>query len=378
MPKPRRRPDSQLRGRAPPRPPPSVEILDIAFRRASLATPKGSTKSERDRRRAQLKIVRSGATVSRQILSVVRSFQRPSLTELELALIATRFGEGSFERSMTRLQRAIERIRGLQRDSERGLKGANDPDEIGTEVRRFYGRMSSHVREIDPDLARLGAMRHFLRERPKIDPNVPTLAVAGFPNVGKSALVAKLSTAHPKVAEFPFTTLSIEVGHADLGFDRWQVLDTPGVLGRAGRANPAEAEASTAVERGAQVVLFLIDPTESCGYTLEEQELLLARWRAELGDRPILVVESKADLRPTGRSDRLQISATTGEGIDTLREQIRALTVSVARPVPIPEPPELESLEPVALPDEDEASVERMRRRSKPRHPGRRAARISE
>ncbi|MGI0055359.1 MAG: GTPase [Thermoplasmata archaeon] len=347
--------------RAALRPPPSVEILDIAFHRASLATPKGSTKSERDRRRAQLKIVRSGATVSRQIQSIVRSFHRPPLTDLELALLATRFRPGSFERAMARLQRALVRIRGLQRESERALPSAGTPEEIGTEVRRFYGRLSSHVREIDPDLRQLGEMRGFLRARPKLSPNVPTLAVAGFPNVGKSALVAQLSTARPRVAPFPFTTLAIEVGHADLGFDRWQVLDTPGVLGRAGRANLAEAEASTAVDRGAQVVLFVIDPTESCGYTVADQEKLLARWRRELEGRPIIVVESKSDLRPKSRSDRLQISTVTGEGIDALRTAIRAAT-----PVMAPAPPVEE--EPVFEMTEEERSSDRMHRRRKPRH----------
>ena len=303
--------------------PRSVEILDIAFHRASLATPKGSSKAERDRRRAQLKIIRSGATVQRQLRAITGSFHRPGLTDFERSLIGTRFGDGTFERSMARVARAIERIRGLQRESERSLRGASGPDELGTEVRRFYGRLSSHVREIDGDLAQLDAMRRFLRSRPQLEPSTPTVVVAGFPNVGKSALVARLSSARPRVAEFPFTTLSIEVGHADLGFDRWQILDTPGVLGRAGRSNPAEQEAVTAVEKGARVVLFVIDPTESCGYPLADQESLLERWRRELPGRPILVVESKADLVPNRTTDRLRISIVTGEGIEELRKAIR-------------------------------------------------------
>ncbi len=303
--------------------PPSVEILDIAFHRASLATPKGSTKAERDRRRAQLKVIRSGATVQRQLRSITGSFHRPGLTDLERSLVQTRFGEGALERSLARVARAIARIQGLQRESERSLRHASGPEEIGTEVRRFYGRLSSHVREIDVDLERLGEIRRFLRARPHLEPSAPTVVVAGFPNVGKSALVGKLSSAHPRVAEFPFTTLSIEVGHADLGFDRWQILDTPGVLGRGRRANAAEREAVTAVEKAAQVILFVIDPTESCGYPMADQEALLDRWRRELPGRPIIVVESKSDLVPDRKTDRLQVSTVTDRGLEELRKAIR-------------------------------------------------------
>lgn len=317
--------------------PASVEILDIAFHRADLSNPKGRTKAERDRHRAELKVVRSAATVIRLLQAETRRFRRPPLTDFERALIARRFGEGTLDRSLTRVGRAVDRIRGLQRDSERAVHHAAGADELGVEVRRFYGRMASHVREIDADLARLKQLDRFREDRPRLDPNAPTLVVAGFPNVGKSSLVARLSSAHPKVADYPFTTLAIAVGHADLGFDRWQVLDTPGVLGRSHRANPAEAEARTAVERAASVVLFVLDPTPGAEPPLEEQEELLARWKRELPGRPILEVETKADLFRRPGSERLQVSSATGEGLDELWERIRGIWSSMPRPERPPE-----------------------------------------
>ncbi len=317
--------------------PASVEILDIAFHRADLSNPKGRTKAERDRHRAELKVVRSAATVIRLLQAETRRFRRPPLTDFERALIARRFGEGTLDRSLTRVGRAVDRIRGLQRDSERAVHHAAGADELGVEVRRFYGRMASHVREIDADLARLKQLDRFREDRPRLDPNAPTLVVAGFPNVGKSSLVARLSSAHPKVADYPFTTLAIAVGHADLGFDRWQVLDTPGVLGRSHRANPAEAEARTAVERAASVVLFVLDPTPGAEPPLEEQEELLARWKRELPGRPILEVETKADLFRRPGSERLHVSSATGEGLDELWERIRGIWSSMPRPERLPE-----------------------------------------
>jgi len=321
-------PQSRERPRRTRRPvgrePPSVGILDAAFHRASLATPHGDTKPERDRLRAKLKIVRSSATVVRHLRLESRRFAKPGLTEFEEALVAGAFGDAVLHRSLLRIRRAEERIRGQARDAERANARASGSEELGDQIRAFYGRLSSYVREVDPDIEKLRAITQFLRDRPRLDPSAPTLVIAGFPNVGKSSLVAKLSTARPKIADYPFTTLSIAVGHADLGFDRLQVLDTPGVLGRAGRANPAEEEATTAVERAATVVLFVIDPTGLSGYTLEEQEALLAHWREEYPGVPIVEVETKADLGPR-KSDRLRVSSVSGLGVEELWKRLREL-----------------------------------------------------
>lgn len=326
------------RARAPPAPA-SAEILEVAFHRASLATPRGDSRAERDRLRARLKIIRSGATVNRQLQRFTQPYHRATFTPLYASLVAARFGPGTLERSLTRVARAQQRIRGLQKEAERNARSDEGPGQLGEEVRRFYGRMASHVREVDGDLARLREIERFLRERPQVETGPPTLVVAGFPNVGKSALVGRLSSAHPKVASYPFTTLAIDVGHADLGFDRWQVLDTPGVLSRPARSNPAEREARVAVERAATVVLFVIDPTGQSGYSVEEQEGLLERWRRELGDRPILVVESKSDIAGAGRSKRLRVSAVTGEGLDELRGEIRRAQLTATEKEPDLAPP---------------------------------------
>jgi nucleolar GTP-binding protein len=356
------------RGAAPPAPP-SVAILDAAFHRASLADPHGTSKAERDRRRAELKIVRASATVVRHLRLETRSFLKPPPTELDRALVAGRFGEGVLERSLVRTRRAEERIRNLARDAEREAHRARGSEDLGDLIRSYYGRLSSHVREVDADLARLREIADFLSDRPRIDPAAPTLVVAGFPNVGKSSLVARLSTARPKVADYPFTTLSIAVGHADLGFDRLQVVDTPGVLGRKRHANPAEAEAETAVRRAATVVLFVIDPTGMSGHTVEEQEELLARWQQEFPSLPIIPVETKCDL--TRRSvERVQVSAVTGEGIDELLARIRSDVT------PRGELPPMEESMVEEIPDVEDLDMdEGTRPKKRPRRP--RAARGS-
>jgi len=321
---------------------PSSAIVDAAFRKAYRATPHGETPFDRARRRAQLKIVRSAAVALRHLRLAVRPFVKPGLTEFERRLIAKRFGSGALEEALGRVGRAESRIRGLSQEEQRLLHKAGTRDEFAVSVRRFYGRMASFLREVDPDLTDLAEIALYLKRRPRLTPDEPVIVVAGFPNVGKSSLVAALSTARPKIADFPFTTLSIAVGHADLGFDRLQVLDTPGVLGRARHHNPAEVEAETAVQYAATLVVFVLDPSERCGYPMAEQEQLLARWKAELPNVPILEVETKADLLRTA-SGRPAVSAETHEGLDALRDRIQTALAKWQRPTP-EAPPEPDAM----------------------------------
>jgi nucleolar GTP-binding protein len=356
----------------------SSEILDAAFHKAHAASPHGAAGPDRSRRRALLKIVRSTAVVRRQLMLRQRRFREPQVTDFERLLLEKAFSKGALSRAVHRLSVAERRIQGLARDSQRELHRAEDSDHIAELVRRTYGKLASYVREVDPDLLMLMKIGRYLDDRPKLVPGVPTVVIAGFPNVGKSSLVARLSTARPKVADYPFTTLAIQVGHADLGFDRMQVLDTPGVLGRPGQKNEAEVEAEAAVGAAANVVLFVLDPSEVCGYTMAEQEALLDRWKGEYAGSSFIEVETKSDLVETP-SERRKVSAITGAGIDELRDALQNVLRQVAPPPSLPamEPQErAEEYAPAVATEreEDEASARapRPRRSTKPRRGNRR------
>ncbi len=329
---------------------PSSVILDIAFRRAYRATPHGAERFDRGRRRALLKMVRSTAVALRQLGLRTARFHPDRIGEFDRRLIEGRFGAAALPRALERVHRAEERIRSLSRDGQAELRRGSTEEAFGTAVRHLYGRLASFLREVDPDLLALGDIDRFLKERPQLDAGLPTVVVAGFPNVGKSSLVARLSTARPEIAGYAFTTKSIAVGHADFGFERMQIVDTPGVLGRSRRTNPAEAEALEAVGHAGQVILFVLDPSEACGYPRADQERLLARWREEYAALPILEVETKADL-PHPPSGRLEVSATTGAGIETLRSRLAELLRRVAPAAALP------PLEPSAAAHDPEAAA---------------------
>lgn len=194
---------------------------------------------------------------------------------------------------------------------------------------RAYGRLSSVVYDVDKDLTFLAEVRAKAKVLPEVHPGFATVVIAGFPNVGKSSLLAAWTKARPEIAAYAFTTKKAEVGHFDVQRTgqptRVQIVDTPGLLDRRDEErNEIERQAVAALRHAADAVIFLLDPTETSGYSLKEQEALLAQVLQEMSGIPMVVAETKADVWQSG-SDRLRFSTVTGEGLDQLRDRVTAL-----------------------------------------------------
>ncbi|MEM2006292.1 MAG: GTPase [Sulfolobales archaeon] len=161
--------------------------------------------------------------------------------------------------------------------------------------REYVGRVLSIVRRLSKLIELANDAIFELKRTPCIDPSVPVVAVAGLPQVGKSTLVSALSTAKPKSSPFPFTTREIIMGHVNVGFRRFQILDLPGILDRPpSDMNEVERKALIAVTEVADLVLFLVDPSEDFYYGLESQ-LDLLRSLEKWVNANILVAINKVD-----------------------------------------------------------------------------------
>ena len=88
----------------------------------------------------------------------------------------------------------------------------------------FYVRMATIIKKQKDSLIYLEQVRQHLARLPSIDPNTRTLLVCGYPNVGKSSFVNKVSRADVEVQPYAFTTKSLFVGHFDYNYLRWQVI----------------------------------------------------------------------------------------------------------------------------------------------------------
>lgn len=166
------------------------------------------------------------------------------------------------------------------------------------------------------------------------------VAIIGFPNVGKSTLISRISAAKPKIADYPFTTLEPNLGvvRADDGFEMI-VADIPGLIEGAGRGKGLGHQFLRHVER-AKVLLVLLDvaPWDGAGPQQQLQVLLkeLATYRPELLDRPRLVVASRADMSPSHDFDGLAVSSVTGSGIPELLGSLMRLVGDVRDGEPEP------------------------------------------
>lgn len=203
------------------------------------------------------------------------------------------------------------------------MKASKREDVILNEKSQAYGRIASVLKQVDRHLKSLDAARNEIRRLPVIDTTVPTIVVAGFPNVGKSSLIREVSTAEPEIANYPFTTKGVAVGHFEVKRERYQIVDTPGLLDRdVEQRNAIELQAILALKHLGDVIVFMLDPSEYCGFPIADQEKLLKETKRLFPDTPILVAENKVDLkRPPAQAGRFQISTETSEGIDALMDR---------------------------------------------------------
>ncbi len=196
-----------------------------------------------------------------------------------------------------------------------------------------------------PDFAQPGkpGERRRLRLELKL---LADVGLIGLPNAGKSTLLARLTSAHPKVADYPFTTLVPNLGILDLGdFQSCTVADIPGLIEGASEGRGLGLDFLRHVER-TRALLYLVDgaagPVAPVLATLRAE---LDHYGRRLPELPFAVVISKRDLldpaalaaaeaeaaawaAPLGGAGPLAISAVTGEGVPELIHAIRRLHVA--------------------------------------------------
>lgn len=163
--------------------------------------------------------------------------------------------------------------------------------------RAALGRMCTIMSRQNSTLAYLEEVRQHLARLPSIDPTTRTLIVTGFPNVGKSSFVNKITRADVEVQPYAFTTKSLFVGHTDFKYLRWQVIDTPGILDHPlEQRNTIEMQAITALAHLRAAVLYVMDLSEQCGHTVAEQLSLFENIRPLFANKPLVIVVNKVDI----------------------------------------------------------------------------------
>ncbi len=192
--------------------------------------------------------------------------------------------------SLGRIQGTSKEIGRITREATDNIK-QSDESGVAKIMNSFYGRISRIIKRCDPSLKKIEKARKILVTFPNIK-EMHTIALAGFPNVGKSTLLAKITSAKPKIASYAFTTKTLNIGYYKEGYHELQVIDTPGTLARYNKMNSVEKQAYLCLKYVAHIIVFVIDPTET--YSLEDQVKL--HKELEDHDKPIVYYISKTDI----------------------------------------------------------------------------------
>src|SRR3954462_7417210 len=165
------------------------------------------------------------------------------------------------------------------------------------------------------------------------------VGLVGYPNVGKSTLISRISSARPKIADYPFTTLEPNLGVVAVGDARdevsFVVADIPGLIEGAHTGAGLGTQFLRHVER-TRLLVHLVDVSDSSGrddVTKDVEVILgeLASFGANLETKPMLMVASKIDVANKDKLAKLkryckkqklklyEISAVTGRGIEELK-----------------------------------------------------------
>ena len=168
--------------------------------------------------------------------------------------------------------------------------------------------------------------------------------LVGYPNVGKSTLISRLSAARPKIADYPFTTLEPNLGVVTVGEapheESFVVADIPGLIEGASQGAGLGVQFLRHIER-TRVLVHLVDVSDGSGRESPVDDFKVIQGELEsfghgLDEKPMMVVASKADVANPEKLKKLQamakrrklpfyaISAVSGQGVDALKYAIAA------------------------------------------------------
>ncbi|MBW2972051.1 50S ribosome-binding GTPase [Candidatus Woesearchaeota archaeon] len=273
--------------------------IDLAFRNAkkSASEMKGQIgKAGPDViKRAELAKISAVRRVFRRHFEIIlTSF--PSLDTMpefyqELVRITLDYAE--LKKSLGALRWAQQKVEHFSDFYQNRIKRCRDFPRMTAYSREYYGRISSVIKQVKKQLEYLELARRTMKEYPAVKTKMFTVCIAGFPNVGKTTLLSKLTGSKPEIADYAFTTKKLNVGYATINNHKVQFIDTPGTLNRFEKMNPIEQQAHLAMKYCADMTVFVFDSSEQ-GYAEEQQMKLLKSVRS--GSKEFAVYISKTDI----------------------------------------------------------------------------------
>ena len=231
-------------------------------------------------------------SLAKNLSSIVNNF--PDLKQLNdfyYSLLGCYVDIGELKKALSSINWAVKKITEFYAEYSLRIKRAQNIRSVNSCRKMLYGRAASAMRQVNKNLEFLEATRKIMRNFPSIKEGIFTVAIAGFPNAGKSTLLNKLTGAHAEIANYAFTTRSLNLGYImEEGKRIVQLIDTPGTLNRPDKMNYIEMQAHLAMKLCADLIVFVFDVTDET-----EKQVKLYKKIKELGKK-IIIYASKTDL----------------------------------------------------------------------------------
>jgi nucleolar GTP-binding protein len=272
--------------------------LDQAFKKSKkhgeIVFPRTSgDQANRIRRTEVEKVKMFSKTLIDYMEHIVDNFPNiDNLPEIYNELVRLTIDYDALKLSLGSISWAGKQIASLTGKYIKALKVCETKGQIDRTMKEYYGRTSSVMKQINGKLLYIENARKIMKNYPTLKTDLYTVCITGFPNIGKSTLLSKITPAKPEIKNYAFTTKSLNQGYATFGLRKIQFIDTPGVLDRA-KMNNIELQAHLVLKYLANLIVYVIDLTET--YPIKIQEQLLKTTLKDF-DKPIIVYLSKSDL----------------------------------------------------------------------------------
>ncbi|GMM58684.1 putative GTPase [Maudiozyma humilis] len=281
--------------------PPANDLLDIVLNRTQRKTPtviRPGFNITRIRAFYMRKVRFTGEGFVEKFDDLLKGF--PNINDIHpfhRDLMDTLYEKNHYKISLAAVSRAKSLVEQVARDYVRLLKFGQSLFQCKQLKRAALGRMATIVKKLKDPLNYLEQVRQHLGRLPSIDPNTRTLLICGYPNVGKSSFLRCITKADVEVQPYAFTTKSLYVGHFDYKYLRFQAIDTPGILDRpTEEMNNIEMQSIYAIAHLRSCVLYFMDLSEQCGFTVEAQVKLFHSIKPLFANKSVMVVINKTDI----------------------------------------------------------------------------------
>ncbi len=268
--------------------------LDLAFRRANEKLKLGrqrikKKKTEKSKELELLRIETIRNSLVNSLQHILVSFPSiDSLPRFYNELVKVTLDYPALKNSLGSVNWCTGRIHSFFMIYKNKIKNAGNIQLINQYRREFNGRVSSVLNQIKDHLSYIEESRKIMKGYPSIKTSMFSAVIIGFPNVGKTTLLYKLTGSKAEIKSYPFTTKNINLAYKD----DIQFIDVPGTLDRFDKMNNIEKQAYLALKYCCDLIVYVIDLTEP--YPLADQLKLLENTKKY--DKKILIYLSKQDI----------------------------------------------------------------------------------